>query len=126
MDDPVVQRLFPRAVEDDDEADDELRALLGSELLLERSEAVAAFTQLLATAAEVRRGIVEVLLVDDGPDLVLGVLNDVRLALGARVGFDVVAARDEGPLPDEPVVAATLDTMDWLAMHQSVLLDHLG
>jgi hypothetical protein len=121
-DDPVVARLFPRAAEDDS-ADEELRALLSGELLFVRHERHAAFLALLERAERGRRGTWSVLLVDTEPELVLAVLNDIRLALGARIGLDVVEDRT-GDLPEG--VAAALDTMDWLAAHQSLLLEQLA
>ena len=122
LDDPVVQRLFPSAVEDDEDADEELRMLLAGELLLARHEGYAALLDLLARAEQGRLGRHAVRLVDDEPALVLGVLNDVRLALGARVGFDVV--QDREGVQDEGVLAA-LATMDLLAWFQEQLLERL-
>ena len=121
-DDPVVQRLFPAAIEGDDEADAELRALLAGDLLLSRHEACAAVQQALARAEPARRGALRVVLREDEPDLVLQVLNDVRLALGARIGIDVVADRDRAE--DEATLAA-LASMDLLAWFQEQLIEHL-
>lgn len=122
LDDPVVQRLFPAAVEGDDQADAELRMLLAGELLLERHEGYAALVALLRRAEQGRLGRHTVRLEQDEPAMVLGVLNDVRLALGARVGFDVVESRDD--VRDEGVASA-LATMDLLAWFQEMLLERL-
>lgn len=121
-DDPVVERLFPPAIEGDDDADAELRALLAGDLLLSRHEACAAVQLALQRAEPARRGAHRVVLVDDEPALVLQVLNDVRLALGARVGMDVVADRD---LAQDEATLAALASMDLLAWFQEQLIEHL-
>lgn len=121
-DDPVVERLFPQAVEGDEEADTELRALLAGDLLLSRHEACAAVQQALARAQPARRGAQRVVLREDEPELVLQVLNDVRLALGARIGTEVVAERE---LAEDEGTLAALASMDLLAWFQEQLLEHL-
>lgn len=121
-DDPVVERLFPPAIEGDDDADAELRALLAGDLLLSRHEACAAVQLALQRAEPARRGAQRVVLVDDEPALVLQVLNDVRLALGARVGMEVVADRD---LAQDEATLAALASMDLLAWFQEQLIEHL-
>lgn len=122
-DDPVVQRLFPRAVEDDEDEDAELRMLLAGDLLLRRHEAIQACSQLLATGRE-RRGRIHVVLTEDQPEMMLQVLNDIRLALGARVGATAVELRQ---LVDEDDLEAqrALETMDLLAWFQMQLLRHI-
>lgn len=124
-DDPVVQRLFPRAIEDDADADDELRMLLAGELLLERHEAIRTCRAVLQRARR-RPGTstVRIRLVDDEPSLLLQVLNDVRLALGARVGATAVELRQ---LVEEDDLEAqrALEAMDVLAWCQMQLLEHI-
>ncbi len=61
-------------------------------------------------------------LVEEEPVLVLGVLNDMRLALGARVGLDHVELRD---LAVDEDTAGSLAVMDYLAMWQEQLLSVL-
>lgn len=122
-DDPVVQRLFPRAVEDSPDEDTELRMLLAGDLLLRRHEAIRECKQLLEGGRE-RRGRVRVVLSEDEPEMMLQILNDIRLALGARVGATAVELRqlvDEG---DEEGQRA-LETMDLLAWFQMQLLEHI-
>ena len=124
-DDPVVQRLFPRAVEDEDEADAELRMLLAGELLLRRHEAIRACRRVLEAGRRLPgSSSVRVRLVDDEPSMLLQVLNDVRLALGARVGATAVELRQ---LVDEDDLEArrALETMDVLAWCQMQLLEHI-
>lgn len=129
-DDPVVQRLFPRAVEGEEDADAELRMLLAGDLLLRRHEAIGRCRDLLASGTRRRgrgplgsRG-VTVRLVDDEPGMMLAVLNDVRLALGARVGATAVELRQLVD-DDDVVTHGLLDTMDVLAWCQMELLEHI-
>lgn len=118
-DDEIVRRLFPAAVSGDDEADVELRRLMHDDLLQSRLTALDELLGYLDRAHRVRRRQV-VDLVEGEPVLVLGVLNDLRLALGARVGFDVLEGRDT-ITPDDPRVPS-LAVMDHLAMWQEQLL----
>ncbi len=117
--DAVTRRFFPAAVTGDDEADDELRRLMHDDLLQSRLTALEEVLGYLDRGHRVRRRHV-VDLVEGEPVLVLGVLNDMRLALGARVGFDLLEARD-GIDADDPRVP-TLAVMDYLAMWQEQLL----
>ena len=118
-DDAVTRRFFPVAVTGDDEADDELRRLMHDDLLQSRLTALDELLAYLDRATRVRRRQV-VDLVEGEPALVLGVLNDMRLALGARVGFDLLEGRDALPADDPRI--PTLAVMDYLAMWQEQLL----
>lgn len=129
-DDPVVQRLFPRAVEGEDDADAELRMLLAGDLLLRRHEAIRLCRELLAAGTR-RRGrgplggrAVSVRLAGDEPGMMLAVLNDLRLALGARVGATAVELRQLVD-DDDLVTHGLLETMDVLAWCQMELLEHI-
>lgn len=122
-DDHVVQRLFPRAVEDSDDEDAELRMLLAGDLLLQRHEAIRDCKDVLAAGRE-RRGKVRVVLTADEPQMMLQILNDIRLALGARVGTTAVELRqlvDE----DDHQAQRALEMMDLLAWFQMQLLEHI-
>lgn len=124
-DDPVVQRLFPRAVEGEDDADTEFRMLLAGDLLLRRHEAIRHCRRVLRNGTERhRRHVVEVTMEDDEPAMMLAILNDIRLALGARVGTTAVELRQ---LVDEDDVEArrALEAMDLLAWCQMQLLEHI-
>lgn len=116
--DPVVARLFPRAVEDDEEADEELRALIGTELLTSRLEGLEALLDVLDRGREVD-GRLQIDLIEDEPSLVLGVLNDLRLALGARLGVENL---DTGSVAEDDPAAPTLAVMSHLAWLQEQLL----
>lgn len=115
----VTGRLFPAAVTGDAEADDELRRLIHDDLLEGRLAALEDVLGYLDRATRQRRRQV-VDLVDEEPAVVLGVLNDMRLALGARVGHDLVEGRDV--LSREDPRLSTLVVMDYLAMWQEQLL----
>lgn len=116
--DPAVARLFPTCVPDDDTLDTEVRRLIFDDLLRDRLEALDALVAILERGS-IHRGRLRVDLVDDEPALVLGVLNDVRLTLGARVGIDRLD-RDEIDV-DHPA-APTLAVIDHLAWIQEQLL----
>lgn len=124
-DDPVVQRLFPRAVEGEDDADAEFRMLLAGDLLLRRHEAIRHCRRVLQDGtSRRRRQVVEVTMEDDEPAMMLATLNDVRLALGARVGTTAVELRQL--VEDDDLEAQrALETMDLLAWCQMQLLEHI-
>ena len=116
--DPVTDRLFPPAVTGDDEADSELRGMIHDDLLEARLAALDDLLDVLDRAQP--RGKLHVVdLRDDEPALLLGVLNDLRLALGARVGLATVELRD---LVADESSHASLALMDWFAMWQEQLL----
>lgn len=116
--DPAIARLFPACVVADDQADVELRRLIFDDLLRDRLEGLQALNAIL-DRAERRRGRYRIELVEDEPALVLGVLNDVRLTLGARLGIEHLERADVHV--DHPA-AATLAVMDHLAWIQEELL----
>jgi hypothetical protein len=116
--DPVIERLFPTAVVGDDDADAELRRLLRDELLGSRRDGLRALVEILDRARP-HRGRLRVDLVDDEPLLVLGVLNDLRLAIGARIGIEHLDRED---IPDDDALAYRLAVMDHLGWWQEQLL----
>lgn len=116
--DPAFGRLFPAAVPGDDEADAELRHFIYEDLLRSRLEALDDVGAILDRATP-RRGRLRVDLVEDEPALLLGVLNDVRLTLGARVGIDRL---DRDEIDIEHPAAPTLAVMDHLGWFQEQLL----
>ncbi len=120
-DDPAVQRLFPACVEDDDEADAELRRMIFDDLLRDRLEGLDALSGVLERA-ERHRGRNRVILTEDEPALMLGVLNDVRLTLGARAGIERL---DRSEITADHPVAPTVAVMDHLGWLQEQLLEVL-
>jgi hypothetical protein len=118
-DDPAVARLFPTAVAGDDEADAEVRRLIFDDLLRERLDALEEVSEVLASGTSTRWGRVEVELTGEQPHLVLGVLNDIRLTLGARVGIERL---DREEVDRDHPAAATVAVIDHLGWIQEVLL----
>jgi hypothetical protein len=119
--DPVIDRLFPSTVVGDDEADAEVRMLLRDELLEQRRSGLAALVRLLDEGSVVR-GRTRLDLAEDDAALVLGVLNDLRLAIGARIDVEHL---DRGTLTDDDPVVSNLAVMDHLGWMQEQLLGAL-
>jgi hypothetical protein len=90
--DPAYERLFPNAYLDPTEEDAEAAygALSHSHLLTSRLEQLATLSGLLASSmpagARDPDDEVEIVLDESGEALLLGELNDVRLALGSALG----------------------------------------
>ncbi|MEX2549210.1 MAG: DUF2017 family protein [Nitriliruptoraceae bacterium] len=119
--DAVVARLFPPVVLGDAEADRAARDLLAEELLADRLAGLDLLADILERA-RVSRGRLTVDLVEEEPLLVLGVLNDVRLALGARIDVEALDRASVGP---EDPLAYPLAIMDHLGWWQEQLLELL-
>jgi hypothetical protein len=117
-DDPVHHRLFPGAVTQDDEANQELRRLIHDDLLRSRLDALDELAGYVDRAHR-QRGRYTTDLVDDEPAVVLGTLNDIRLALASRVGMDVLEHRE---FVTDQATQTTLAVMDWFGMWQEQLL----
>jgi hypothetical protein len=124
-DDPVLQRLFPRAYLDptEEEAESEFQRLVHSDLVAERLAALALLDAALQRAVPARGSWVECELTEDDEAAWLGVLNDARLALGTRLG--VTEEMDHRHLdlddPDAPAFAL----YDWLTVLQGQLVEAL-
>jgi hypothetical protein len=116
--DPVIERLYPSTVLGDAEADDELRGLLKDDLLTVRLAGLDALVAILDRGTEHRHGL-RVELRDDEPSLFLGVVNDLRLAIGARLGIERL---DRDAIDPEDPVAYRIAVMDHLAWWQEELL----
>jgi hypothetical protein len=116
--DPATARLFPACVDGDEDADAEVRRLIFDDLLHARLEALGTFAEVLARGRP-RRGRVVVDLVGEEPGMFLGVLNDVRLTLGVRVGIEHL---DRDEIDADHPAAQTLAVMDHLAWMQEELL----
>jgi Domain of unknown function (DUF2017) len=119
-DDPVVARLLPDAYRDDPEASGEFRRYTEPSL---RSEKVAAAKTVLATLPA-RGG--RVRLSEPEAQAWLKALNDVRLALGTRLGVtDDFDDQVTGLRPDDPRSAA-VGIYQWLAFLQESLVNALS
>jgi hypothetical protein len=116
--DVAVQRLFPRTVVGDDDADEELRGLIHDDLAGVKRAGLDALSALLDGGT--RRGQhLRVELTPDDTLLVLGVLNDLRLAIGARVGIEDLDRDDVDP---DSALGYRLAVMDHLGLWQERLL----
>lgn len=121
-DDPVLRRLAPDPAPTDAELSRELRELVGAGVADDRRHAVDEVTALLARSR--RDGDrVEVDLVDDEPWRLLGVLNDLRLAIGARVEITDLDRTSLGPEDERRRAVAAMDHFGWWQWHLVALLD---
>lgn len=109
--DPVIQRLYPDGYADDAAASSEYRELVTSDLRDERAG------RLQACWAEVPADGGRFELDDEGGDRWIKVLNDLRLALGTRLGVTETEELDES----EQSVAV----YQWLTAVQDMLVTHL-
>jgi hypothetical protein len=109
--DPVVERLFPDGYTDDEAASAEYRDLVAASLREER------IGRLQACRAEVPDGAGRFELDDEAADRWLRVLNDLRLALGTRLGVTEESELDD---TDEGV-----NVYQWLTAVQDMLVTHL-
>jgi uncharacterized protein DUF2017 len=107
--DPVHERLFPDAYDDEDAAR-EYRDITERSLRRDRIERVRACQKELAT---------EISLDDEAADRWLRVLNDVRLALGTRLGVTEDWDRDVDPADPAQLPEATYL---WLTSVQDLLV----
>ena len=123
QDEPVNQRLFPPAYLDvaDVERDSEYQRLMHDDLVKEKLANLDLVTDTLARgSASVRRWTVE--LTEDEAAAWLGVLNDLRLALGVRL--DITEDFD-GDVDDSDPRAPALRLLSYLGWLEEQLLDAL-
>ena len=115
-DDPALARLFPDAYRDDDEAAADFRRFTERGL---REGKVAN----VRTAREtlLRSGEKVVVSADEAPAW-LGVLTDLRLALGTRLGVTEDNHEELAALPDDDPRAGTFHVYDWLTFLQETLV----
>ena len=122
-DEPVNQRLFPPAYLDvaDIEHDTEFHRLMHDDLVTEKLANLDLVTNTLARGStSVRRWSVE--LTDEEATAWLGVLNDLRLALGVRL--DITEDFD-GDVDDTDPRAPALRLLSYLGWLEEQLLDAL-
>jgi hypothetical protein len=122
-DEPVNQRLFPPAYLDvaDIEHDTEFHRLMHDDLVTEKLANLDLVTGTLARGStSVRRWTVE--LTDEEAAAWLGVLNDLRLALGVRL--DITEDFD-GDVDDTDPRAPALRLLSYLGWLEEQLLDAL-
>ena len=114
--DPALARLFPDAYLDDADAAAEFRRFTERDL---RETKVAHAQTALET---LRRSGEKVTLSADEAAAWLGALNDVRLALGTRLGVTEEGMAELASLPDDDPRAATFHVYDWLTYLQESLV----
>ncbi len=113
------QRWFPEAYPDDAEAAERFRAKAEADLMQgKRAHAAACLATLDAAADDGTR----VLGLDDATAWALA-LNDIRLALGTRLGVGADDDPQSPPADDER--APALDLYDWLTWMQETLVRSL-
>jgi hypothetical protein len=124
-DDPIRDRLFPRAYVDptEDRAEDDFQSVVHEDLVRAKSDAVAALLADLDASSDGRG---RVTLELDGPALEhwVGALNDVRLTLGVVLGVTEDDDAEE-ELPDDDPRAAGMTTYHWLTWIQGSLVEVL-
>lgn len=115
-DDAVLQRLHPAAYRDDPEAETEFRSLTESSLRTGRSERIAACRADLAVGTDID------LSDADAARRWIQVLNDVRLALGTRLG---ISEDDEPDLDPTDPAAQPWVIYYWLTAVQDAVVQGL-
>lgn len=116
--DPVIARLFPDAYEDPEQAQ-AYHDMVGDELRLEKLRALAAVSESLGTS-----GGATVELDDDLTTAWVAWINDVRLAVGTRLG--VTAATMEAEIDPESPDAPAYQVLDWLGWIQGTIIERIG
>lgn len=114
--DPALARLFPDAYLDDVDAAAEFRRFTERSL---RETKVAHATTALET---LRRSGEKVTLSTEEAEAWLGALNDMRLALGTRLGVTEEGVADLANLPDDDPQAGAFHVYDWLTFLQESLV----
>lgn len=109
--DPAADRLNVPVYLDDPEANEEWWRLMGKDLEAARRADRAVFDEVVSSDEPVVMG-------QEEADAVLRVLNETRLALGARFGIDVEADHDELPEDSRQV----MDYLGWIQEELTVEL----
>jgi len=109
--DPAADRLNVPVYLDDPDANAEWWRLMGQDLEAARRADRSVFSKMLSADGPVT-------LDGEEADAVLRVLNEARLALGARLGIDVEADHDE--LPEES--RQVMDYLGWIQEELTVEL----
>lgn len=109
--DPAAARLRVPVYLDDPESSEEWWRLMGQDLEAGRQADRATFQRAVSSETAL-------LLSRDEADAVLRVLNEARLALGARLGIDVESDHDELPAESRQV----MDYLGWIQEELTVEL----
>lgn len=120
--DPVLQRLLPDAYKSDDHAASEFRRFTERGL----RDGKAADAQRVLTALEEAPAVTDGITLEPDDQLAwLRALNDLRLALGTRLGVDENEDERFDELPEDDPRRLTYDLYDWLGYLQSALLHNI-
>jgi hypothetical protein len=120
-DDPALARLLPDAYRDDPEGADDFRRFTEADL---RAGKVRDALVVLGDLERSADG--EVVVLDpESSEAWLRALNDVRLALGARLDVDEDSWEEQDRLPDGSERKQALEVYHWLGWLQETLLDCL-
>ncbi|MDO8732234.1 MAG: DUF2017 domain-containing protein [Actinomycetota bacterium] len=114
--DPVLLRLFPEAYKEDLGASSDFRRFTERDLRQTKKNHAQTVQDCLERAGE------KVLLpLSLGPSW-LGFMNDVRLALGERIGIDDDFHEEVADLPEDDPRLAMVGVYDWLTFLQDSLV----
>lgn len=108
-DDPVTQRLYPDGYSDDEAASAEYRELVAGDLREQRRSRLKLCRDEVTGSAKIE-------LDPDGAERWLAVLNDLRLALGTRLGVTEETDLEES----QPA-----QVYHWLTAVQDMFIEHL-
>ena len=122
LNDAAGQRLFPVAYLDptEEEAETEYRAMVHPDLMRQRLDALALVAASLERAT-LRDESMELELTPDDLQAWLGILNDVRLVLGTRLGI----TEDDNEIQLDDPRAGAYGVYSWLTFLQGELIDQL-
>ena len=120
--DEVLARLFPDGYRDDPTAAAELRDLIQPDLV----EAKLAALDVISTSLRDRESRGRIVLDDEQAEQWLTGLNDLRLALGTRLGVtEEMYDDDGGAAARHDVEVHLLEVYDWLGWLQNSLVETL-
>lgn len=119
--DPALARLFPDAYPDDVEASADFRRFTERSL----REAKVAHAHLVRVALAQVNGTATIAVTDETSGAWLGLLNDLRLALGTRIGITEDYSEELAELSDDDPMAGVMHIYDWLTFLQETLVRSL-
>jgi hypothetical protein len=121
--DPALLRLLPDAYRDDDEAASEFRRLTEADLRAAKHDGLTqVVTDLLAAQPLPRGRGVRLELDEPAAATWLTAMNDVRLALGTRIGVTEDMDDERMNLPVDSRRYAEIATYDWFSWLQDAML----
>lgn len=120
--DPALARLLPDPSPTVPERSEELGRLIRAGLLDGRLERVRALRALLQRARPDGETLA-IDLVEEEPWMLLGILNDLRLTIGARIGIEELDRASAGGDGELRQALATLDHFGWWQWHLVAVLD---